>query len=175
MSGVQLKIYNFAAIDPVDESAGMSHGGRGDGEVWDEYSEDPERLTRTAEAIRASLGTLTPSEASVEEEETVDAPEGALLTRLHRTRERSATLVHARKERALAKYGKLRCEACGFDFAATYGQRGEGFIECHHTQALSTLRPGDRTRLEDLALVCSNCHRMIHRASPWLTVADVAL
>ncbi|WP_249187608.1 hypothetical protein [Nocardiopsis sp. MG754419] len=27
-----------------------------------------------------------------------------------------------------------------------------------------------RTRLEDLALLCANRHRMIHVARPWLTV-----
>ena len=67
----------------------------------------------------------------------------------------------------------MECEACGFDFQRTYGDRGAGFIECHHIKALSTLTPGDRTRPDDLALVCSNCHRMIHCGSPWLTVAEV--
>lgn len=34
-------------------------------------------------------------------------------------------------------------------------------------------RPGDKTRLQDLALLCANCHRMIHRARPWLSVEEV--
>jgi 5-methylcytosine-specific restriction enzyme A len=45
----------------------------------------------------------------------------------------------------------------GGGLAATYGQLGEDFIECHHRLPLSTT--GERrTRLSDLALVCSNCH-----------------
>jgi putative restriction endonuclease len=35
------------------------------------------------------------------------------------------------------------------------------------------LKDGDTTRLEDLALLCANCHRMIHRASPWLSVEEL--
>jgi len=29
---------------------------------------------------------------------------------------------------------------------------------------------GARTHIDDLALRCSNCHRMIHRSRPWLTM-----
>jgi 5-methylcytosine-specific restriction protein A len=57
----------------------------------------------------------------------------------------------------------LVCEVCQFDFHAIYGERGDGYIECHHTQALETLEPGAKTHIRDLVLVCSNCHRMIHR------------
>ena len=63
----------------------------------------------------------------------------------------------------------------GLDFATTYGDRGRGFIECHHRRPLSELRGHQRTRLDDLALVCSNCHRMIHPAKPWLSVQEVTL
>jgi 5-methylcytosine-specific restriction protein A len=35
------------------------------------------------------------------------------------------------------------------------------------------LRPGTKTRLIDLALVCANCHRMLHRSRPWPTIAEL--
>jgi predicted HNH restriction endonuclease len=38
---------------------------------------------------------------------------------------------------------------------------------------VSTLRPGTKTKLADLALVCSNCHRMIHRRARWLTIDEL--
>jgi serine/threonine protein kinase len=66
--------------------------------------------------------------------------------------------------------GRLACEACGFDFAQVYGKLGEGFIECHHTKPVSKLRKGDKTKLSDLALVCANCHRMLHRGGETLTL-----
>ena len=89
---------------------------------------------------------------------------------MHRRSERNPALVHAKKRRALAKLGKLACEACGFDFQERYGERGEGFIECHHVKPVHALKPGDRTRVEDLRLLCSNCHRMVHAKRPWFTM-----
>ena len=38
---------------------------------------------------------------------------------------------------------------------------GKGFAECHHVVPLADLGRQKRTRLEDLAIVCANCHRMI--------------
>jgi 5-methylcytosine-specific restriction enzyme A len=93
-----------------------------------------------------------------DESEEAEAEEGRLLTALHRRRERDPKLAQQKKEQALRRNGSLACEACGFDFAATYGDRGRGFIECHHRRPLSELRGRQRTRLDDLALVCSNCH-----------------
>lgn len=57
------------------------------------------------------------------------------------------------------------CEACGFDFTTKYGNLGEKFIEAHHLKPIASLAIGD-TELNiktDFAVLCSNCHRMIHR------------
>jgi len=56
-----------------------------------------------------------------------------------------------------------------------YGNRGIGFIECHHTKPVSMLDGKSTTRIEDLALVCSNCHRMIHRTRPWMSVDELRM
>lgn len=68
--------------------------------------------------------------------------------------------------------GRLECEVCGFDFATRYGDLGTGFIEAHHILPLAAAGPAT-TRLADLALVCSNCHRMLHRAKPWMTPEEL--
>jgi hypothetical protein len=47
-------------------------------------------------------------------------------------RERSAVLVKLKERLVLEREGKLACEVCGFDFAASYGEIGVGFIEAHH-------------------------------------------
>jgi hypothetical protein len=69
--------------------------------------------------------------------------------------------------------GRLACEACGFDFAIIYGERGSGFIECHHTKPVATLAEGHKTHIDDLALVCANCHRIIHRDRKWPSIAEL--
>ena len=92
-----------------------------------------------------------------------EGTEGRAVMRLHLAVERNRELAQAKKESVLRMAGRLRCEACGFDFAKLYGQLGRGYIECHHTIPFSKLRGLRRTRLSDLALVCSNCHRMLHR------------
>ncbi len=91
--------------------------------------------------------------------------EGDKVIRNHINQEitiRNSRIVQRAKKAALKKgNGKLKCECCDFDFVEFYGEVGFGFIECHHKIFLSK---GQRiTEIEDLALVCSNCHRMLHR------------
>jgi hypothetical protein len=77
-------------------------------------------------------------------------------------RYRNRDIVKQKKADALADgNGRLKCECCSFDFFGMYGEVGREFMECHHK---IFLQQGERiTKLEDLALVCSNCHRMLHR------------
>jgi len=102
-------------------------------------------------------------------------PEGKLKERLHLSRERNRELVLKAKLLAKNRYGCLKCACCGFDFFATYGEVGKGFIEAHHTKPVSTLHEnGGETKIEDIALVCSNCHRMLHRKRPWLKMNELS-
>ncbi len=96
--------------------------------------------------------------------------EGKPKVRTHRSRERDGALPRAKKAEA-TRNGTLGCEVCGFVFADWYGDHGADYIECHHREPLASLVPGTakRTTLEDLALVCANCHRMLHR-NDWPTV-----
>ncbi len=96
-------------------------------------------------------------------------PEGTEAYRLHLARERDPSLARRAKERELSRYGNLRCGVCGFDFFAFYGNLGEGFIEAHHVKPISRLDGTSLTSIADLALVCSNCHRMLHRSNPLLS------
>ncbi|MNT86425.1 HNH endonuclease [compost metagenome] len=92
---------------------------------------------------------------------------------MHRYRERDKDLVRKAKKAALKKYGRLACEACGFDFKAAYGPRGDGLIDAHHTKPLHTVTADHRTNVDDLALLCANCHRIVHATREWLTVQEV--
>ena len=56
------------------------------------------------------------------------------------------------------------CKACGFNFEAAYGEHGKNYIEVHHLTPISTLPdPSSINPREDLTVLCSNCHRMVHR------------
>jgi 5-methylcytosine-specific restriction protein A len=57
------------------------------------------------------------------------------------------------------------CECCGMDFESVYGEIGKNFIEAHHKQPIATLG-GNEVELDaenDFYVLCSNCHRMIHK------------
>ncbi len=93
-------------------------------------------------------------------------PEGKEKYKFHIQRERSQTLIRVVKEKRLQKDPKLKCEICGFSFVETYGDLGKGFIEAHHIFPISELKVESKTKPEDIVLICSNCHRMIHRKRP---------
>ena len=102
-------------------------------------------------------------------------PEGKHVEKMHKFRERSSRAVREAKRRyAEQNGGRLPCEVCGFDFAEIYDNRGIAYIEAHHRVPLSDLdgQRGVETKPGDLAMVCANCHRMLHR-SPWLTVEEL--
>lgn len=170
---IAYKLHNFVGIDPSSAAAGFPHGGKGDQLVWDEFAADRSRLGATAAAIQRNLGAINQDEAEAIDEEISDAEEGKVLTRVHRQRERNSKLRKAKIKQALDKTGRLACEACDLDFSERYGQRGAGFIECHHIQPLHALKPGQKTKLSDLALLCSNCHRMVHVRPPWLSLDEL--
>jgi hypothetical protein len=94
--------------------------------------------------------------------ENIGFPEGTLKTRLHLVRERNSTVVNAAKAMWRSKDPLLACDVCGFSFLERYGEIGHGFIEAHHITPLGELRAGTVTKIEDLAKVCANCHRMLH-------------
>ena len=174
-NGVSLKLSNFLAIDPDHEGKGMERGSKLDEIVFHEFKNDRQQLHDLAQQIRAIVANepLRQQLYQVEEDENIfnDAvPEGQVLYKLHKYRERNAELVADKKKAVLKATGKLACEVCSFDFHQTYGQLGWGFIECHHIKPIATYEASARTKLSDLATVCANCHRMLHRQFGVMTV-----
>lgn len=73
----------------------------------------------------------------------------------------------------ISHYG-CSCAVCGFDFEQSYGQIGQGFIHVHHLKSLSGLEEAyvvDPVR--DLRPICPNCHAMIHRSNPAMTIEEL--
>jgi 5-methylcytosine-specific restriction enzyme A len=176
VNGVYMKLMNLRRFDvqyTEGGKTGLKAGAQAEEEVWAEFAGDPVRCRQIAEAIIASIDDPEVGTTWVEpdiEDGIQEAVEGRLLTRKHFARERNRKLVQSKRQRVMKKHGKLACEACGFDFAVHYGDRGNGFIECHHTKPVAMLTEGHKTHIDDLALLCANCHRVIHRGKPWLSV-----
>lgn len=108
------------------------------------------------------------------EAEQIVGKEGRLLTRLHVYKERDRKF--AKKVRDYYRHaqgGVLRCEACDSVPVQKYGPVGESSMEAHHTVPIEELQPDSLTLVQEMAMVCANCHRVIHSEKPCLTVDRV--
>lgn len=112
------------------------------------------------------------SSTLLENEEALAYPEGQVNYKNHRILERNPQVIKKAKELFIKNYGALYCEICGFRFDEHYGERGDFFIEGHHNKLVSQMKPNEKTRVEDISMLCSNCHRMIHR-KPLITVEEL--
>ena len=88
------------------------------------------------------------------------------------------TYFFVRNPKLAADAKRLRnhtCEVCAFNFRLYYGEHGQDYAECHHKNPLSE-RPEEMwtqevtTSLDDVAVLCANCHRMLHRQRPAMSV-----
>lgn len=173
-NGVYMKLMNFRRLDPTFQAAGkvgLSRGAKGEQAVWDRYAEDRLGLAGAAQAIRTAIDDVTVRLDLPDEE--YEAEEGRAVLRLHWSRERDPKLVRLKKAQVLRASGRLACEVCEFDFERRYGLHGADFIEAHHTRPVSTLLPGQTATPADLALVCANCHRMLHRGPTLLSISEL--
>lgn len=175
-NGVYLKMMNLRALDPTfiaQGKVGMTSGGKLEKTVWDEYQGRRGELAADASAIRHAISTAGEvSPAPLPPSDPYEAEEGGVVLRLHRSYERDRRLVAEKKKQAKAE-GKIACEVCNFDFEERYGPLGADFIEVHHTRPIHTMKAGLKTKLADLALLCSNCHRMAHRTRSPLSLAEL--
>ena len=96
-NGVYMKLCNFLRLDPSYEGAGLRAGGQLEEVVWEEYADDPARLSEVVEAIRSNIESVTRPRDDAETDDDAEAAEGRLLTRVHRLRERNASLVRKKK------------------------------------------------------------------------------
>ena len=79
------------------------------------------------------------------------------------------------KVRQLARHIHGRkCKVCGFDFDVVYGEKiSRGYIEIHHITPLSESGAREIDIYQDVAPVCANCHRVIHRRQPPYSVDEL--
>jgi len=111
-------------------------------------------------AIRDYDAAVTETHARAAESATdIQGYEGGQRLRYVNTYEREPALRAA----AILSHGVIR-KGCAFEFGAMYGELGRGYIEVHHLRPLSAYSGRELVSpCHDMTVLCSNCHRMVHR------------
>jgi len=77
------------------------------------------------------------------------------------------------RKKCIEYYG-VSCFVCEFNFGKTFGELGEGFIHVHHLKPVSEISEEYEVNpIEDMRPVCPNCHAMIHRRTPILSIEEL--
>jgi len=80
--------------------------------------------------------------------------------------------IYARKE-CLKHYG-YSCSVCDFNFESFYGSLGYKFIHVHHLKQVASIKQEYTLNpIHDLRPVCPNCHSMLHKQNPPLTIDEL--
>jgi 5-methylcytosine-specific restriction endonuclease McrA len=96
-------------------------------------------------------------------------PEGSVQRILVNRYERDARARAA----CVAHYG-TKCHLCEVDFATAYGPLMAGFIHVHHLKPLSAVGAAYTVDpIADLRPICPNCHAVVHRKDPPLSLEEV--
>ena len=110
-------------------------------------------------------GGLDPS-AEADEEDLPQVARSLIELRRYKMHRRIERNPKAAKE--AKKYHGVRCQGCSLQFNERYGELGDGFIEAHHLRPIASLEEGTAVSYDvakDFAVLCPNCHRMIHRTA----------
>lgn len=120
--------------------------------------DQPPTTIRTKTILYAASQSATNELDSIASaKEVAQAVEGIAREITVTTRSRSDLLRRAALEKA-----KGVCEACGTDYSRLLGGLGKRVLQVHHRQQLSFAEEPKVNGIEDVAVVCANCHLIIH-------------
>ena len=114
------------------------------------------KMPRFRKVVEESLSTAVWRAARGKPLTQTDRAVEGILTE-SRSRSRNAGLRLAAIQRA----GGV-CSGCGVNFAKKHGGLGRQCLVVHHKKQLKDTDQPLETKLSDLAVVCANCHMMIH-------------
>jgi len=164
-NGVYQKIMNIRTHDPEYSGRGLEHGATLDREIWNRFAGKLDKVEWLADEIRICAEEVRSDRKDLrhvmgheldqaQEEDPVSVNEGEIEEKLHKRRERKSL----RKKKLRSCSSPIVCEVCGFTGPTEALEVAP--LEVHH---LLPIEEGEReTRLEDLAVVCANCHRLLH-------------
>jgi 5-methylcytosine-specific restriction protein A len=170
-AGVSFKLQN---LRQVATERGLPNVSQTDRDVWRDFGNDPTRVKQLARLIRDGIAVVAQNEIIPDDEVFF---EGRMSTQAHYRKERDPKL----RKRLLSqrrKIGALTCDICEFAPILQSDSLSDAVFEVHHVIPFAG---GDvrETKLKDVALLCANCHRLVHRAiverKQWLTMNDAAI
>ena len=166
--GVSLKSANIMSCHPAYGGA-PTHSAKLDQAVVDDFVDDEAMMLNVAQQIvQLMKGGASPAYPETPE---YHGREGGLLAVAHLRRERDHGVREAKLKWAIKNDVRLECEVCGLFMEDLYGSRGKDYVEVHHLTPLH-VSGETTTKPSDLAILCANCHRMVHRA-PWTTPEEL--
>lgn len=171
--GVVFKLNN---IRSVATGKGFKHTSLTDRAVWKELGGDPKRVALLAKQIRDGV-TVTLSHPDKDDDENdVDEEfeEGRLLTKLHKSRERNRG-IRKKLLKSRLKRGRLCCDICAAKSPTSDAKLEDAIFEGHHIVPIAQSMTR-QTRIKDMALLCANCHKLLHRImskeKKWFTLDE---
>lgn len=135
--------------------------------VADPYRKESFKLLRKSDV--EFLSTINTGPYKHHDSEIIEIPEypeayeGGKKMVLHLSIERDRKLRNAKIAEFKAIHGAIYCELCSFEFASEYPFIGKELIEVHHIIPLASLTEATTVSLEDLMLLCANCHLVVHQ------------
>ena len=170
-AGVYMKINNLLSVETKPGRKGLKVSAM-DRSVWDRFSTKPEEVAALAELIRSDEDLpAQPVDAPDNDEQ---FPEGGLVMRKHKRRERNRRYRPKVLARVRREHGSIICEACLEQ--SPIPEFEDAPFEVHHLAPLSELGR-TTTRMKDLVLLCATCHRLIHalgRSGPsWPSLSEL--
>jgi 5-methylcytosine-specific restriction enzyme A len=166
--GVGFKLHNLRS---VATGKGLGNTSKTDRDIWETFGSAPAQVRELAALIKLSV-TLRDADAAMSDEDQEEFFEGRVLTLMHKRRERHYGLRKALLD-SRRKTGPFACDLCGIGPVIDDPELSDAQFEAHHLIPLAAAVER-KTHLRDMALVCANCHRLIHRLiiqqKRWLTL-----
>ena len=163
---VEIRLRNYASLDPYwlkQGKKGLQNSKTAAfREIWAEFQEHPEDVSEIANEIKRSISgnDYTLPNGKLDERE-AKVIEGKKQLRIHYSRERKSQRK-AKLKAFMASYGSLFCEVCDDDCSNYVEEVREKVFEVHHNVPLAIASHQVETKLDDLSVLCANCHRAIH-------------
>lgn len=161
---------HFSAFSAVAHALNRA-AGRGMLDKLDEYFPAPPSLNWGSPVIRYWTGKGGFSDQPYPDEPAANITyfEGTVIEVKVNRYERS----RGARAACISHYGAV-CQGCDMDFEARYGERGKDFMHVHHLLPLKQIKNTYKVDpIADLRPICPNCHAMIHRREPMLSVQEL--